>query len=441
VSTASARQKSALIAFVLLCLACARPSGAAEMQRFSFKPPEGATTVTLTGDWLFWNPLGIPMQKQGDGAFTADVPLKPGRYLYKFVVDGEKWHHDPDNPAREPDTFGGFNSMVTVGTGKENAPEMRSPAEKNAPITFPVADIPAGFSKPWVPVRFDAGDLRYDVTSSSKGQLYLSAKPLRPKTRAGDTSTTALPARQIFVWLPAAYQSEPARRFPVIYLHDGQNVWDDMTCCYGHGGWCLNSLMDTTTTLPAAIMVGIPNSPNRLWEYGLGRDILSLRESAYLRFLRGVVKARIDADFRTLRDSENTTVMGSSMGGVISIFAGYVSPEVYGNVVAMSTAFVIPDAKKHSLIDLLRQEGRGRFRLYLDSGTGGKWQDGSTETRVFAKLAVEKGWKSGIDFLHFEDTGAEHNEAAWRARAWRPLDFVLNADVNQPGRRTRPHRP
>lgn len=405
------------------------------MKRFAFSPPMGGTTitVTVTGDWLGWDPKGAPLSLQPDGSFSAEVPVPDGRHLYKFVVGGKSWYPDTTNPNREPDTYGGFNSVLVVGDEKVPAPSASKPAVPGAPITFEVKDLPPDFKEAWIPVRYETGSLHFDPSKEAKSQLLLSSKPWAlPATSKKDTSTTTpFIARQIFVWLPKALKEKPKSRLPVIYLHDGQNVWDDMSCCFGHGGWCLNTTMDEMTTLTPAILVGIPNSPARMWDYGLGEDIVNLKDTPYLKFLRDVVKPRIDKEFPTLSDPTHTTVMGSSMGGVISLFAAYRNPEVFGNAVAMSTAFQVPDTRGQRLLDLLEKKGRGKFRLYLDSGTGngmagaGMSNDGAPLTRKFAESAEGAGWKPQVDFLHFEDAGAEHNEKAWRNRGWRALQFVL----------------
>jgi predicted alpha/beta superfamily hydrolase len=293
-------------------------------------------------------------------------------------------------------------------------------------VAFDVAGIPPEFREPWIPVRYAGGRLEFDdrAATATRGQLFLSAERFASRP----AKVPGIAPRPVFVFLPGAYHGpDRAKRFPVVYLHDGQNAWDDDSCCFGHGGWNLNRLMDEMTTLPRAILVGIPNSGARMGEYYPGDDVMAMKPTPYVRFLCDVVKPRIDSSFRTLPDRAHTTVMGSSMGGVVSLLAGYVRPDAFGNVVAMSTAFSIPDAKGKSLLDVLRREGRGRFRLYLDSGTAGEWQDGAPQTREFAALAKEKGWRAGVDFLHHEEPGAPHNEGAWRARAWRGLEFALSA--------------
>lgn len=406
----------ARIARALLLVALVAVSAAAAAHRFVFRPPREATTVTLTGSAFGWDPNAVPMARQPDGTFAVETEIPEDRHTYKFVVDEKEWHHDPANPLREPDGHGGYNSVIlTTGIA----------VQKLAPGTInmiQIHDLPKDFREPYIPVQFKNGGLSFVKNPDrQKGRLLLSREAVVPEA-CFTTSTEQLASRQLFVWLPSGYHASNAR-YPVVYLHDGQNVWDDSTCCFGHGGWALNTLMDTDTSIPRAILVGIPNSPARMSEYGLGDDILNTTKTPYLCFLQQV-KRKIDGDFRTLPQRENTSIMGSSMGGVISIVAGYVYPEVYGNVAALSTAFRVPDARDHSLIDLLEQEGPGRFRLYLDSGTAGDGQDGAPLTRKFAKIAIQKGWPRHR-FHHHEEPNAPHNEKAWRTRAHRPLTFLL----------------
>lgn len=397
--------------------------------KLQFNPPVEATTVTLTGDYWKWDPMALPMTRQPDGSYAVTVKLPEGVYLYKFVIDGGKrWFDDPKNPNNMPDGFGGRNSILAVGNAKFDPEKMRpTQVQVGSPVTFSVKNVPDNYRKKWIPVRFEKGELVFDdrPSSAGRGRLLLSRARFWFPPDVPETSATVAP-RPLFVYLPPGYdEPRSKKRYPVVYLHDGQNVWDDASCCFGHGGWYLNRLMEENTTIPRAILVGIPNSNARRTEYGIGDDILAMKPSPYLRYLVEVVKPTIDREFRTRRDPASTSLMGSSMGGMISIYGGYAYPNVFGNVAALSTSFWIPDAKGQKLIDVLRVHGRGKFRLYIDSGTAGLQDDGVADTREFAALARQKGWKDHVDFEHFEDVGAAHNERAWRNRAWRPLMFIL----------------
>ncbi|RMH04952.1 MAG: hypothetical protein D6702_01820 [Planctomycetota bacterium] len=91
-----------------------RPDGLLRVE-FAFDPPAGAEGVFLAGSFNGWNPTATPMSRGGDGVFRVTVPLQPGRWLYKFVVDGRDWYPDPRNPEREDDGHSGFNSVLALG--------------------------------------------------------------------------------------------------------------------------------------------------------------------------------------------------------------------------------------------------------------------------------------------------------------------------------------
>jgi predicted alpha/beta superfamily hydrolase len=430
-----------VLAAALLPLACAgagaaagRESTATVVHRFVCRGHGDAASITVTGGMFGWNPAGKPMAREPDGTWTAQVPLAPGRHLYKFVVNGRDWIADADNPDSEPDNYGGKNSVVVVGGAEPRATKekrmlraFRTPWVPADDVRIPVSGLPPSHAESWIPVRFADGALRFDgVRETTGGRLLLSAAPLALPGSADGRTTGGFATRPVFVWLPPGYGADASRRYPVVYLHDGQNVWDDASCCFGHGGWNLNRTMEAGGgRMETAILVGVPNSAARLWEYGVGGDIIALGDTPYLRFLREVVKPRIDADFRTMPGAAHTSVMGSSMGGVISIFAAWRNPEVYGSAAALSTAFPAADESSRTLVDLLRRKGPGRFRLYLDSGSGGEQEDGAPLTREFARLALNAGWARGHAFAHHEEHGALHNERAWRMRGWRPLAFIL----------------
>ena len=243
------------------------------------------------------------------------------------------------------------------------------------------------------------------------------------KPSAGD-----LRQRDLYVYLPPGYDREKERRYPVLYMHDGQNCWDDPTQPFGHGGWCVNLTADRLIAegkVKPFLVVGLANTADRMNEYGPGPDILSDAQHAYLQFLKRDVLPLISGRYRTLSGPPNTALMGSSLGGVISLEAALLAPEVYGQAACLSPAFVFKDAAGRDYPDLLRKVGRQPVRLYLDSGTAGEGQDGAPRTRAMVELLRSTGWKDGADLLHYEDAGAEHNERAWRARLDRPLVFLF----------------
>jgi enterochelin esterase-like enzyme len=227
------------------------------------------------------------------------------------------------------------------------------------------------------------------------------------------------------VYLPEAAGRDRRRRFPVVYCQDGQNIWDDPHCCFGHGGWRLNHIADQLTRegkMEPVILVGIPNSAARYREYSPGRSFLSATGHAYSRYVCDVVKPCVEKNFPARRTRENNALLGSSLGGLVALWMAHQMPEAFGKAACLSGAFQVRDREKRSFADFLRVSPRRKIKVYLDSGTV---NDGKLLTRKVRDAYLARGWKVGNDVLHFEDRGGEHNERFWRARAWRALVFLF----------------
>lgn len=234
--------------------------------------------------------------------------------------------------------------------------------------------------------------------------------------------------RDVYVYLPPGYDTSPDARYPVLYMHDGQNCWDDPLEPFGHGGWEVNLTADRLIAagkVQPFIAVGVSNTPDRMTEYGPGSDILSADDHAYIKLLVDTVKPLIDERYRTANGPANTALMGSSMGGIISMQTALLRPDVFGAAACLSPAFFFKDAAGKDYFDLVRTAGKKPVRLYIDHGTAGRHQDGAESTRRMSALLMETGWQEGKDYAYFQDEGAEHNERAWRARLERPLVFLF----------------
>jgi predicted alpha/beta superfamily hydrolase len=147
--------------------------------------------------------------------------------------------------------------------------------------------------------------------------------------------------RPLFVWLPQSYEATD-RRYPVLYMHDGQNLFDAYTSFAGEWG------VDETMILLEdegieAIIVGIPNNDRRLFEYTPYPDprlqVKKGEGDAYLKWIIETLKPMIDHDFRTLPDRDHTSMAGSSMGGLITLYGFLRYPEVFGRVGVFSPSF------------------------------------------------------------------------------------------------------
>jgi predicted alpha/beta superfamily hydrolase len=228
-------------------------------------------------------------------------------------------------------------------------------------------------------------------------------------------------ARDLIVWLPPSYEQQQSKRYPVLYMHDGQNIIDPRTSFIGYD-WHIDEAADSLIKAGAMeeiIIVGIYNSPDRISEYSdtdLGK--------AYAGFVMNTVKSMIDSTYRTQPDCKHTAVMGSSMGGLISFLFVWWYPDVFSQAGCLSSVF---DDRAASVFELVRAEQikPHAVKFYFDcGGTGG---DGTLKPGMERMVAAlkEKGYTEGTDFISFFDPKAEHNERAWAARVWRPLTFFF----------------
>jgi len=233
-------------------------------------------------------------------------------------------------------------------------------------------------------------------------------------------------SRPIYVYLPEEAEHDHRRRFPVIYCQDGQNIWDDPHACFGHGGWCLNRIADELTTdgkIEPLILVGIPNSDERYRDYIPRRSFEEILDHPYANFVCDVVKRYVDRHFPAKTDRHHTALLGSSLGGLVSLWMAHRLPETFGKAACLSGAFQVRDRRGESFARFLSRREHQRLRIYLDCGTV---QDGLSLTRKVRAAYLKRGWREGADFCYHEEKGAEHNERCWRDRVWRALEFLFS---------------
>ena len=277
----------------------------------------------------------------------------------------------------------------------------------------------------------------------------LSAGPLpavpgvpRPSYRGGtvtgDVSIFALPyflgGRRVWVYLPPGYAADPARRYPVLYMHDGQNLFDAAASYAGE--WqvdesCENLIL--SGQVQPLIVVGIENGgaarmdeytpwPDK--EYGGGKA------DAYLAALKNILKPEIDRRYRTLPGAANTFMAGSSLGGLLSAYAGYTDPDTWGGIIALSPSYWW-DGQQFAAWAAPRPKPALRF-FYQDMGTREGGADPGVNDyigtlRKVETLALAQGFKDGKDFYSFEAPGQNHSEASWASRFPFILKLLLSA--------------
>lgn len=227
--------------------------------------------------------------------------------------------------------------------------------------------------------------------------------------------------RDVTVWLPPDYAADTTLRCPVLYMHDGQNLFNPALASFGRD-WQLDetsdSLIRNGITVPY-IIVGIYNTPARYAEY---RD--NDTGQKYMNWLVKDLKPYIDSRYRTLPDRENTATGGSSLGGLISLMLLWEYNDVFSKAMCMSPAFSIREIDYTQKISSTSAEKRNML-LYIDNGgidLESLLQPGIDKTMA---LLVQLGYEKEKDFYwrHFPE--AEHNEPAWAKRAHIPLKLFF----------------
>ena len=237
--------------------------------------------------------------------------------------------------------------------------------------------------------------------------------------------------RTVLVLLPPAYAANPTRRYPVLYLHDGQNLFDGATAyVYGQHwrvGETAHALMATEAIQPL-IIVGIYHTGvGRVDEYTPTRDARigqGGRAELYGRMLVEELKPYVDARYRTLGGAEHTGVGGSSLGGLVSLILGLRYPDVFGKLAALSPSVFWDGRLIISHVETLG--AKLPLRIWLDTGTGEGWY--TTEyARMLRDALVGTGWALDAELSYYEADGATHDENAWAARVAPMLKFLFPA--------------
>lgn len=230
--------------------------------------------------------------------------------------------------------------------------------------------------------------------------------------------------RGIWVYTPPSYDENPAQTYPVVYMHDGQNLFSD-SASFGGVSWNVGGAMDDgiqSGAIPEAIIIGIENDANRIPEYTpvADPDDGGGNADAYLKFLITELKPDVDAGWRTIPDAAHTAMIGSSLGGLVSVYAGLTHADTFGLVGALS-----PSTWWDNTWILGQSQAAATpavHRIYIDSGNAGPSQDDVTNT---AALAATWKTKPGVAVDYLVADGAQHNESYWRQRIPGALAFLL----------------
>ncbi len=224
--------------------------------------------------------------------------------------------------------------------------------------------------------------------------------------------------RPVVVYLPPSY-SHSDRRYPVIYMQDGQNLFDRAASFAGQEWQVDETLERLSGEGVEAIVVGIYHAgEERIHEYSPFQwHTHEGRGDLYLRFMAETLKPAIDRDFRTRAEREHTGVLGSSMGGLISLYAFFHHPQMFGFVGSLSPALWYGSG---AIYQYVRYTAFAPGKIYLDHGTK------ENSARRMNELLIEKGYQPDKNLRYVVETDGEHSESAWARRLPEALRFLLS---------------
>lgn len=229
-------------------------------------------------------------------------------------------------------------------------------------------------------------------------------------------------ARRIFVWLPPGYDAETSRRYPVLYMHDGESVFFN---------WRIDEIakpLIAAGQIEPLIVVMIPNGgtqEDRFDDYTPTRPInmsAGGKADAYGRMIVEELKPFVDSEFRTKADAPNTALGGASLGGLASLYLGIKYPSVFGKLAVFSPSVWWDDRVLLRRVKALK--AKPATRIWLDIGTA-EGPESVGDAKDLRDALVKKGWVLDSDLTYFEAKGAAHEEAAFARRAAPMFKFLF----------------
>jgi predicted alpha/beta superfamily hydrolase len=397
------RRRSTAIAVLLGVAALALPAAASArdaMVTFKVLVPEGTppdASVFISGNIPAlgpWDPGKVELGLIGERSYAITLMLPPGLdFRYKFTRGTwetvEKGRFHEEIPDRELHVIGDETIVVRVANWR------------------------------------DYGGAReiHTVTGNIRRHENFASAALGNR-------------RTLIVYLPPGYGDEEERAYPVLYMHDGQNLFDAGTSFIGVE-WNVDETLERMIPhdeVAPLIVVGICNTSEREFEYTPVQDRNRGKGGGadrYATFIIDEVKPFIDANYRTLPGREHTGIMGSSLGGIASLYIAWTHPEVFSRVGAMSTAWWWSNAQILKVLEELSPPPG--VRLWLDMGTAEDSTDRNRDRvpdlielhRRARNILMKKGLAIPRRLRYVEDEGAVHNERAWAARFPRAVSFLF----------------
>jgi len=345
-----------------------------------------------------WNAQGIPLKRQANGDYTASVDLPRGAKL-EYKANRGSWSTvEKSSLGREI-----ANRVLVLDNDKT---ERITVANWREPTTTQPQESTT------------VGDVRYH-------------RDFHSRILANN--------RTLIVWLPPEYESDPGQRYPVLYMHDGQNLFDASTSFAGE--WRADETamrLITEKRIEPIIIVGIENNgPARVNEYTPTRSATTRtgtlveeggQGEQYEHFLIEEVKPFIDRTYRTLPDREHTAVAGSSLGGLISLHLAWKHNDVFSKCGCISPSLWWDNFKMLRAFES-DHDWMKRTKLWVDMGTaegaGMGLDKNLLAARFLEAIMMRVGLREGIDYQYLEVEGAGHNEQAWSERFDQVLLFLF----------------
>lgn len=371
-------KKTVFVTLGLLLTAVGISQNTIHLQITSLPPyhPSGSN-IYVAGSFNGWNPQddNFKFKHDNNGNYSLDLKLDKGSYEYKITRGG--W----DKAECKKGGSGAANRVLKIE------------ADEKMELTI----------EEWAD-RFPAAPKK---STASKNVKIIDTAFLIPQLKR---------TRRIWIYLPECY-AECTKRFPVLYMHDGQNLFDDATSYSGE--WGIDDYLDSLgMDAKECIVVAIDNGGNkRINEYcpydfslsGIGALSKSNKGEGneYVDFLVKTLKPFIDKNYRTAKDKANTAIAGSSMGGLISLYAVLKYPKVFGAAGVFSPAFWVAP----KIFDDIRTKGKKvSSKIYFYAGK----QEGETMAPDMLKAyeSMSKVSKSSMQAVIRD--GGQHNEPTWR---------------------------